>query len=109
MSGMPFVSGIGFTVSLLADEVSFGAAGEPDDHVTAGVLAESLVAARGTGPRTSATAIGSSCPERNNHLLSARRLSSRATHRGSAYRGIGCSDAPLAPPAKVHNPRHAPV
>ncbi|MGX5681125.1 Na+/H+ antiporter NhaA [Schumannella luteola] len=43
--GMSFVAGIGFTVSLLVGELSFGAGSESDDHVKVGVLAGSLVAA----------------------------------------------------------------
>ena len=43
--GMAFVAGIGFTVSLLVGELSFGAGSESDDHVKVGVLAGSLVAA----------------------------------------------------------------
>ena len=45
MVGMAFVAGIGFTVSLLVGELSFGAGSESDDHVKVGVLAGSLVAA----------------------------------------------------------------
>lgn len=43
--GMSFVAGIGFTVSLLVGELSFGAGTEAEDHVKVGVLAGSLVAA----------------------------------------------------------------
>ena len=43
--GMAFVAGVGFTVSLLVGELSFGAGSESDDHVKVGVLAGSLVAA----------------------------------------------------------------
>jgi NhaA family Na+:H+ antiporter len=43
--GMSFVAGIGFTVSLLVGELSFGAGSESDDHVKVGVLAGSLIAA----------------------------------------------------------------
>ena len=43
--GMAFVAGIGFTVSLLVGELSFGAGSESDDHVKVGVLAGSLIAA----------------------------------------------------------------
>jgi NhaA family Na+:H+ antiporter len=43
--GMAFVAGIGFTVSLLVGELSFGAGSEADDHVKVGVLAGSLLAA----------------------------------------------------------------
>ena len=43
--GMAFVAGIGFTVSLLVGELSFGAGSESDAHVKVGVLAGSLVAA----------------------------------------------------------------
>jgi NhaA family Na+:H+ antiporter len=42
---MAFVAGIGFTVSLLVGELSFGNGSESDDHVKVGVLAGSLVAA----------------------------------------------------------------
>nr|WP_229733398.1 Na+/H+ antiporter NhaA [Conyzicola nivalis] len=45
MVGMAFVAGIGFTVSLLVGELSFGAGSESDDHVKVGVLAGSLIAA----------------------------------------------------------------
>lgn len=43
--GMSFIAGIGFTVSLLVGELSFGAGTEQDDHVKIGVLTGSLVAA----------------------------------------------------------------
>lgn len=43
--GMAFVAGVGFTVSLLVGELSFGAGSESDDHVKVGVLAGSLIAA----------------------------------------------------------------
>jgi NhaA family Na+:H+ antiporter len=43
--GMAFVAGIGFTVSLLVGELSFGAGSESDDHVKVGVLAGSFLAA----------------------------------------------------------------
>jgi NhaA family Na+:H+ antiporter len=43
--GMAFVAGIGFTVSLLVGELSFGVGSESDDHVKVGVLAGSLIAA----------------------------------------------------------------
>lgn len=43
--GMAFVSGIGFTVSLLVGELSYGAGSDSDDHVKVGVLAGSLLAA----------------------------------------------------------------
>ncbi|SMH42256.1 sodium/proton antiporter, NhaA family [Rathayibacter oskolensis] len=45
MIGMSFVAGIGFTVSLLVGELSYGAGSEADDHVKVGVLAGSLLAA----------------------------------------------------------------
>jgi len=45
MIGMAFVAGIGFTVSLLVGELSFGAGSDSDDHVKVGVLVGSLVAA----------------------------------------------------------------
>ena len=45
MVGMAFVAGIGFTVSLLVGELSFGAGSESDEHVKVGVLAGSLIAA----------------------------------------------------------------
>ncbi|GGK96994.1 Na(+)/H(+) antiporter NhaA [Salinibacterium xinjiangense] len=45
MIGMAFIAGIGFTVSLLVGELSFGAGSESDDHVKVGVLAGSLIAA----------------------------------------------------------------
>ena len=43
--GMSFVAGVGFTVSLLVGELSFGAGSESDDHVKVGVLVGSLLAA----------------------------------------------------------------
>lgn len=43
--GMAFVAGVGFTVSLLVGELSFGAGSESDDHVKVGVLAGSFLAA----------------------------------------------------------------
>ncbi|MGV8885530.1 MAG: Na+/H+ antiporter NhaA [Microbacteriaceae bacterium] len=43
--GMSFVAGVGFTVSLLVGELSFGVGSESDDHVKVGVLVGSLVAA----------------------------------------------------------------
>lgn len=45
MIGMSFVAGIGFTVSLLVGELSYGAGSASDDHVKVGVLAGSLLAA----------------------------------------------------------------
>ena len=45
MIGMAFVAGIGFTVSLLVGELSFGTGSESDNHVKVGVLAGSLLAA----------------------------------------------------------------
>jgi NhaA family Na+:H+ antiporter len=45
MIGMAFVAGIGFTVSLLVGELSFGVGSESDSHVKVGVLAGSLIAA----------------------------------------------------------------
>ncbi|PRY69042.1 sodium/proton antiporter (NhaA family) [Glaciihabitans tibetensis] len=45
MIGMAFVAGIGFTVSLLVGELSFGVGSESDDHVKVGVLAGSLISA----------------------------------------------------------------
>jgi Na+:H+ antiporter, NhaA family len=45
MVGMAFVAGIGFTVSLLVGELSFGAGSEADGHVKVGVLVASLIAA----------------------------------------------------------------
>ncbi|HXH36145.1 MAG TPA: Na+/H+ antiporter NhaA [Plantibacter sp.] len=45
MIGMAFVAGIGFTVSLLVGELSFGVGSEADDHVKVGVLTGSLIAA----------------------------------------------------------------
>ncbi|KZX21112.1 Na+/H+ antiporter NhaA [Rathayibacter tanaceti] len=43
--GMTFVAGIGFTVSLLVGELSYGAGTGSDDHVKVGVLTGSFVAA----------------------------------------------------------------
>jgi hypothetical protein len=45
MVGMGFVGGIGFTVSLLVGELSFGVGSESDNRVKVGVLAGSLIAA----------------------------------------------------------------
>ena len=45
MVGMAFIAGIGFTVSLLVGELSFGTGSESDNHVKVGVLAGSLIAA----------------------------------------------------------------
>jgi NhaA family Na+:H+ antiporter len=45
MIGMAFVAGIGFTVSLLVGELSFGVGSESDNHVKVGVLVGSLIAA----------------------------------------------------------------
>jgi NhaA family Na+:H+ antiporter len=45
MVGMAFVAGIGFTVSLLVGELSFGNGSQSDDHVKVGVLTGSLIAA----------------------------------------------------------------
>ena len=45
MIGMAFVAGIGFTVSLLVGELSFGVGSESDNHVKVGVLTGSLIAA----------------------------------------------------------------
>jgi NhaA family Na+:H+ antiporter len=43
--GMAFVAGIGFTVSLLIGEISFGAGSIADDHATVGILVGSVIAA----------------------------------------------------------------
>lgn len=43
--GMSFVAGIGFTVSLLVGELSFGAGSDSEEHMKVGVLAGSLLAA----------------------------------------------------------------
>lgn len=45
MIGLAFVAGIGFTVSLLVGELSFGAGSASDAHVKVGVLVGSLIAA----------------------------------------------------------------
>ena len=45
MIGMAFVAGVGFTVSLLIGELSFGVGSESDDVVKVGVLTGSLLAA----------------------------------------------------------------
>ncbi|MFK4759814.1 Na+/H+ antiporter NhaA [Microbacterium sp. ZW T5_45] len=45
LTGMSFVAGIGFTVSLLVGELAFGASSVADEHVKIGVLTGSLVAA----------------------------------------------------------------
>lgn len=43
--GMSFVAGVGFTVSLLVGELSFGAGSESDAHAKVGILLGSLIAA----------------------------------------------------------------
>lgn len=43
--GLSFLTGIGFTVSLLVGELAFGAGSDRDDHVKAGILIGTLVAA----------------------------------------------------------------
>ena len=43
--GMSMLAGIGFTVSLLVGELSFGVGSEADEHVKVGVLAGSVIAA----------------------------------------------------------------
>ena len=45
MVGLSLVAGIGFTVSLLVGELSYGPASETDVHVKVGVLLGSLTAA----------------------------------------------------------------
>ncbi|AXL11046.1 Na+/H+ antiporter NhaA [Microbacterium foliorum] len=45
LTGMAFVAGIGFTVSLLVGELAFGASSVADEHVKIGVLLGSLIAA----------------------------------------------------------------
>ncbi|MEN0021885.1 MAG: Na+/H+ antiporter NhaA [Microbacterium sp.] len=45
LTGMSFVAGIGFTVSLLVGELAYGSASVADEHVKIGVLTGSLVAA----------------------------------------------------------------
>jgi NhaA family Na+:H+ antiporter len=42
---MAFVAGIGFTVSLLIGEISFGAGSIADDHAKVGILVGSVIAA----------------------------------------------------------------
>lgn len=45
LTGMSFVAGIGFTVSLLVGELAYGTASVADEHVKIGVLTGSLTAA----------------------------------------------------------------
>lgn len=45
LTGLAFVAGIGFTVSLLVGKLAFGADSAADDHVTIGVLTGSFIAA----------------------------------------------------------------
>lgn len=45
LTGMAFIAGIGFTVSLLVGELAYGASSVADEHVKIGVLVGSLVAA----------------------------------------------------------------
>ena len=45
MFGMSFVAGIGFTVSLLVTELSFGTGSPHNDHARAGILFGSMLAA----------------------------------------------------------------
>lgn len=45
LTGMSFLAGIGFTVSLLVGELAFGASSVADEHVKIGVLVGSLTAA----------------------------------------------------------------
>ena len=44
LTGMAFVAGIGFTVSLLVGELAYGQTSTADDHMKIGVLAGSLIA-----------------------------------------------------------------
>ena len=45
LTGMAFLAGIGFTVSLLVGELAYGASSVADEHVKIGVLLGSLIAA----------------------------------------------------------------
>ncbi|MGY2744390.1 Na+/H+ antiporter NhaA [Arthrobacter sp. UYCu723] len=45
MFGVSLLAGIGFTVSLLVAELSFGHGSSHDDHVKVGILTASLLAA----------------------------------------------------------------
>ncbi|WP_200946557.1 Na+/H+ antiporter NhaA [Microbacterium sp. Root553] len=45
LTGMAFIAGIGFTVSLLVGELAYGASSVADEHVKIGVLLGSLIAA----------------------------------------------------------------
>ncbi len=45
LTGMSFIAGIGFTVSLLVGELAYGSASVADEHVKIGVLAGSFIAA----------------------------------------------------------------
>lgn len=45
LTGMAFVAGIGFTVSLLVGELAYGSSSVADEHVKIGVLLGSLIAA----------------------------------------------------------------
>ena len=45
LTGMAFIAGVGFTVSLLIGELTFGSGNESDGHVKVGVIGGSLIAA----------------------------------------------------------------
>ena len=45
LTGMAFLAGIGFTVSLLVGELAYGSSSIADEHVKIGVLLGSLIAA----------------------------------------------------------------
>ena len=45
ITGMAFLAGIGFTVSLLVGELAYGSSSVADEHVKIGVLLGSLIAA----------------------------------------------------------------
>jgi NhaA family Na+:H+ antiporter len=75
--GMAFVAGIGFTVSLLVGELSFGVGSASDDHVKVGVLAGSLIAA----------AIGAAILSVRNRAYGRELTSGSSTPSGDGSRG----------------------
>lgn len=67
LTGMAFLAGIGFTVSLLVGELAYGSSSVADEHVKIGVLLGSLIAA----------VIGGSVLARRSSLARRSQLSSR--------------------------------
>ena len=67
LTGMAFVAGIGFTVSLLVGELAYGSSSVADEHVKIGVLLGSLIAA----------VIGGALLARRSSLARRSRISSR--------------------------------